>query len=214
MTKTRSFLFNLFIFKLKTLRSEEEEEDLQVSQEKRGAIERRIQKFSRLNGMYAQVDGSGQEYIHLAEKVSRWTMIVLDALQERGSVNCVVTDRTEACFIYLLETSLASKSISNDHWRMIFKLSWDSEIVMFYATVSASYLESWNARQSQPVLATKGLTQLSWIAMQKVLSMVMENFAGISLLASRDDYSSCFVTWADLNIFVSNFTVIHGFAIS
>ncbi|GJX89797.1 hypothetical protein Tco_0343123 [Tanacetum coccineum] len=155
-------------------------------------------------------------------------MIVLDALQERGSVNCVVTDRTEACFIYLLETSLASKSISNDHWRMIFKLSWDSdegktdqdtqthrlsrfptqgkccycisvnlstrkydndlEIVMFYATVSASYLESWNARQSQPVLATKGLTQLSWIAMQKVLSMVMENFASISLLASKDDY--------------------------
>ncbi|GJV95049.1 hypothetical protein Tco_1546626 [Tanacetum coccineum] len=80
----------------------------------------------------------------------------------------------------------------------------DLEIVMFDATVSASYLESWNARQCQPVLATKGLTQLIWIAMQKVLSMVMENFAGLSLLASRDDYSYCFVTWADLNIFVNN----------
>ncbi|GKE00957.1 hypothetical protein Tco_1388940 [Tanacetum coccineum] len=40
------------------------------------------------------------------------------------------------------------------------------------------------------------------------------NFAGISLLASRDDYSYRFVTWADLNIFVSNFAVIHGFAVS
>nr|GEW48139.1 hypothetical protein [Tanacetum cinerariifolium] len=40
------------------------------------------------------------------------------------------------------------------------------------------------------------------------------NFAGILLLASMDDYSYHFVTWAGLNISVSNFVVIYGFAVS
>nr|GEV21416.1 hypothetical protein [Tanacetum cinerariifolium] len=40
------------------------------------------------------------------------------------------------------------------------------------------------------------------------------NFAGISLLASKDDYRYRFVTSANLNIFISKFAVIHGFAVS
>ncbi|GKC56134.1 hypothetical protein Tco_1083732 [Tanacetum coccineum] len=36
------------------------------------------------------------------------------------------------------------------------------------------------------------------------------NFAVMSLLASRDDYSYRFVTWADLNISVSNFEIRRG----